>query len=107
MKFIRAIFFVVAALWCALARADGVKQQPCVGYASIDSVGVIHLNLISSEPTHGGAMLILDKKHPLYEEMRRHIGKIKAGRWKCLKSMPEVVRADEPVKGSEVTVPRQ
>jgi len=107
MKVIRTMFFVVATLWCALAIGDGVQEEPCVGFASIDRTGVIHLNLISSESTHGGAMLLLDKKHFLYKEMRRHIGKVKPGRWKCLKSMPELESTDEPAKDSEATIPNR
>jgi len=103
----RIFFFFVATLWCLLASGADSKPEPCVGYVAIDRAGVIHLNLISSEETHGGAMLILDEQHPLYGEMLRHIGKLKVGRWKCLKSLPEAVAADEPVKEPASTVPEK
>lgn len=107
MKLIRKPLLIIIALWCAISSAGTVEQPPCVGYASIDNAGVIHLNLLSSEPTHGGAMLILDKSHPLYEEMRRHIGKVKVGHWKCLKSMPELEPTGGTVKNSETIVPKR
>jgi hypothetical protein len=100
VKSIRFLLFISAAVWCGLASAE--KDKPlCVGYASIDRAGVIHLDLISSEETHGGAMLILDEHHPLYGEMRKHIGKLKVGRWKCLKSLPETSDFEEPAKGDD------
>ncbi len=107
MKSMRILFCFVATLWCVMASGADSKQQPCVAYVSIDRAGVIHLNLISSEETHGGAMLILDERHPLYSEMRKHIGKLKVGRWKCLKSLPEAVAADEPAKEPMATVPQK
>jgi len=106
MKPIRVAFFMVAAFWCILASGTEEKL-PCVGYASIDRAGVIHLNLFSSEETHGGAMLILDEHHPLYSEMRKHIGKLKVGRWKCLKSLPESTNSEKPVKGTAPTEPQK
>lgn len=46
--------------------------------------GNIELNLISAEPTHGGAMLVLNKGHPLYMEVRRHIPNLRPRVWKCV-----------------------
>lgn len=107
MNIIKKILFVIMALWYAGSSAGTAEQPSCVGYASVDKAGVIQLNLVSSEPTHGGAMLLLDKSHPLYQEMRKHIGKVKVGHWKCLKSMPELESTGEAVKNSQAIVPKR
>jgi len=95
MKVTSIMFLVVVVLSCARANAkDGMKPD-CVGYASIDAEGRIQLNLLSSEQTHGGAMLVLDKGHPLFEEMRTHLGRLRVGKWKCVKSLPEMTNSDK------------
>jgi hypothetical protein len=83
------LFFIVASLTGIEAYAsDRAKSPQCIGYASVNEVGSIQLNLVSTDPTHGGAMLVLDKSHPLFDEMKKHLGKLSVGRWKCVKSLP-------------------
>jgi hypothetical protein len=98
MKYIRMIFLVSAVIGCTLANASAGEKQECVGYASIDAAGIIHLNLFTKEQTHGGAMLVLEKKNSLYAKTRKHIGKIGVGKWKGLKSMPEAPASEAPAK---------
>jgi len=57
----------------------------CIGYASVDRRGNIELNLFSTEPTHGGAMRVIDKADPLYMEVRKHVRGLRPRIWKCVK----------------------
>lgn len=104
MQYLPILFFVAASLSCTQAySADRAKNTQCVGYASVDEVGSIQLNLFSTESTHGGAMLILDKQHPLFDEMKKHLGKLTAGKWKCVKSMPSP--PSEPPPSTSTSTP--
>lgn len=74
------------------------KRSQCIGHASVDEVGSIQLNLLSTESTHGGAMLVLDKEHPLFKEMKKHLGELAVGQWKCVKSIPRAPSTPPPIR---------
>lgn len=83
MKIASLIIATTMSISCQ--AADVAQANPkCIGYASLDVRGNIELNLISAEPTHGGAMLVLNKGHPLYMEVRKHIPNLRPRVWKCV-----------------------
>jgi hypothetical protein len=84
MKIASLLIATTMSISCQAADVAPAKPR-CTGYASLDGRGNIELNLISTEPTHGGAMLVLDKAHPLYMEVRRHIPDLRPRIWKCIK----------------------
>jgi len=89
VRLLKILLFAVSCVLGTWANASNSVEYPqCIGYASVDQIGNIHLNLVSTEPTHGGAMLVLDKGHPLFEKMKKHLGKLSIGQWRCVKSMP-------------------
>ena len=89
MKNVSLLIATLTSISCQ--AADGSHAMPkCIGYASVDRQGTIHLNLISTEPTHGGAMLLIDKTHRLYEEVRKHVGSLRPQAWKCIRPWKDV-----------------
>lgn len=86
-RFMRTTSLLIAAVMsisCHAADVAPVKPK-CIGYASFDGRGNIELNLISTEAAHGGAMLVIDKAHPLYMEVRKHVRGLRPRVWKCVK----------------------
>ncbi|GAB3265876.1 hypothetical protein [Chitinimonas naiadis] len=76
---------LVATVLAASVHAGCGVQNVYIGVASINEEGVISLDLWPSEQTHSGAMLLLDKKHPLYKEVLKHVGKLEVGKEKPVK----------------------
>jgi hypothetical protein len=84
MRTLTLLTTVAICVQCQTTVAANPKPE-CVGYASVDTKNNIHLNLLSSDASHGGAMLLIDKKHPLYEQVRKHVGELRPRKWKCVK----------------------
>lgn len=82
----RARIFIIAAVIFVSGQAAAAPPSTlnCVGFASIDAKGNIELNLFSPDDTHGGAMLLIDRAHPLYSDIRKHVGRLRTGKWKCV-----------------------
>lgn len=98
---------IAAAITILCRAADVAPATPkCIGYASVDGKGNIKLDLISTEPTHGGAMLVIDKAHPQYMEVRKHVGSLQPRVWKCVKPWKDEAAFDvntEPDAGERQT----
>lgn len=98
-----ASLLIATTMSSSCQAADVAPGKPkCIGYASLDARGNIELNLISTEPTHGGAMLVLDKAHPLYMEVRKHASSLRPQVWKCVKPWSDKAVLDvdtEPTQG--------
>jgi hypothetical protein len=77
---------IASTMSISCQAADMAPAMPkCIGYASLDGRGNIELNLISIEPGHGGAMLVIDKTDSRYMEIRKHIPGLRPRVWKCVK----------------------
>jgi hypothetical protein len=92
MKASCAVMVIAMYIPCTAMCASTPKRE-CLGYASVDTTNKIQLNLFSTDASHGGAMLLIDKGDPLYKEVQRHVGKLRLGKWKCVKSWPDVAAA--------------
>lgn len=95
MNILRLLATALFAFQAASAQADGKSEKECVGYATLDAKGNVQLNLFSKEDSHGGAMLLFDPKHPLYESTLKHVGKLKKGQWKCVKPFPDETKVEK------------
>lgn len=77
---------IAAAVSVSCQAADVAPSKPrCIGYVSVDGRDNIELNLFSTEATHGGAMLLINKADPRYTEIRKHVGSLRPRVWKCVK----------------------
>lgn len=95
MKISRLLIAALFAFQAVSAQAEGKSEKECVGYATLNAKGNVQLNLFSKEDSHGGAMLLLDPLHPLYESTLTHVGKLKKGQWKCVKPFPDETKVEK------------
>ena len=98
--FMKASGVVIAAAMSVSCQAAEVPtpKPKCIGYASVDARNNIELNLLSTEATHGGAMLLIDKAHPQYKQIRRHVGRLRIREWKCVKPWEDKTTSDRNVQ---------
>lgn len=75
------------------ASALRASEMKCIGYASPGAGGTIKLALFADDPGQGGALISINKRHHLYGDVRKHVGKLKTGKQTCVKPWSPAAKA--------------